>query len=124
MNLSGQVLVVEDEPAVRSLFCRVLEGLGCGVLHASDGPGALRAFRAAGPGVVVLDLHLPGLDGLSVAGEMLRLRPRTRIIVVTGDPDGELARRAMESGASDYLGKPVDLARLRESVAVNLLIAG
>ena len=87
MNLSGQVLVVEDEPAVRSLFCRVLEGLGCGVLHASDGPGALRAFRAAGPGVVVLDLHLPGLDGLSVAGEMLRLRGSGVPVVECQQPD-------------------------------------
>lgn len=117
------VLVVEDEAAVRGLLCRVLEGLGGEVLSASDGPAALRTFEKAEPGVVVLDLRLPGLNGLAVAEEMRRRRPGVRILIVTGDPDEALALRALDGGANDYLSKPLDLARLRESVRVNLLMA-
>jgi two-component system alkaline phosphatase synthesis response regulator PhoP len=116
MTLVKTVLVVDDEPRIVDLARDYLEHAGFGVLTASDGPSALRAARTRKPDVLVLDLGLPGMDGLDVARE-LRRDSSVPIVMLTARDD-ELDRiLGLEIGADDYVTKPFSprelVARIR-----------
>ncbi|MDQ1488595.1 MAG: hypothetical protein QOD57_2984 [Actinomycetota bacterium] len=99
------VLVVDDEPKIVDVVREYLEHAGFAVRTAGDGPAALERARALAPDLVVLDLGLPGLDGLDVARQ-LRRSSRVPVIILTARGD-ELDRIiGLELGADDYLVKP------------------
>lgn len=99
------VLVVDDEPKIAQLARDYLEHAGFAVLTAADGTSALHAARTRHPDLVVLDLGLPGLDGLDVI-RALRAAGSTPIVVVTAR-DTELDKLlGLELGADDYVTKP------------------
>ena len=99
------VLVVDDEPRIVRLVRDYLEHAGFSVLTASDGPGAVRTARTGHPDLVVLDLGLPGLDGLDVA-RSLRRDGETPIIMLTARSEESDKLVGLELGADDYLTKP------------------
>ena len=99
------ILVVDDEPGIVTVVRDYLEHGGFSVVTASDGPGALRLAAAHGPDLVVLDLGLPGLDGLDVIRE-LRRTSVVPIIVLTARGDESDRIVGLELGADDYLAKP------------------
>ena len=110
------VLVVDDEPRIVELARDYLEHAGFAVLTAVDGPSALKAARMRKPDILVLDLGLPGMDGLDVA-RTLRRESSVPIIMLTARDD-ELDRvLGLEIGADDYVTKPFSprelVARLR-----------
>jgi DNA-binding response OmpR family regulator len=99
------ILVVDDEPKIAQLARDYLEHAGFAVLTAADGASALHAARTRHPDLVVLDLGLPGLDGLDVI-RALRSAGSTPIVVVTAR-DTELDKLlGLELGADDYVTKP------------------
>ena len=99
------ILVVDDEPKIATLARDYLEHAGFAVLTASDGPSALTTIRQRRPDLVVLDLGLPGLDGLDVTRELRR--DSTIPIVMLTARDDELDKLlGLELGADDYLTKP------------------
>jgi DNA-binding response OmpR family regulator len=99
------ILVVDDEPKIAQLARDYLEHAGFAVLTAGDGTSALQAARTRHPDLVVLDLGLPGLDGLDVI-RALRAAGSTPIVVVTAR-DTELDKLlGLELGADDYVTKP------------------
>src|ERR1700752_4186066 len=99
------VLVVDDEPKIVQLARDYLEHAGFGVLTAGDGPSALHAARVRQPDLVVLDLGLPGVDGLEVL-RTLRASSQMPVVVLTAR-DTELDKLlGLELGADDYLTKP------------------
>jgi two-component system LytT family response regulator len=109
-----RVLIVDDEPPARERMRRMLgvhSDVEC-VGEAEDGVRALRAIEALGPDLVLLDIQMPELDGLSVAEALSDERPA--VIFVTAYDDRAL--RAFELAAVDYLLKPVVPARLREAL--------
>ncbi|MFE9629634.1 response regulator transcription factor [Streptomyces sp. NPDC006463] len=99
------VLVVEDDPTVAEVVSGYLARAGCTVEHAPDGPDALRRAAARWPDLVLLDLMLPGLDGLEVC-RRLRATAPVPVIMLTalGDEDDRIA--GLELGADDYVTKP------------------
>src|SRR6202521_4800801 len=99
------ILVVDDEPRIVQLVRDYLEHGGFTVLVASDGPSALRSARTGRPDLVVLDLGLPGLDGLDVA-RALRRDGEVPIIMLTARTDESDKLIGLELGADDYLTKP------------------
>ncbi len=99
------ILVVDDEPRIVQLVRDYLEHGGFGVLVATDGPTALRTARTARPDLVVLDLGLPGLDGLDVV-RALRREGEVPIIVLTARTEESDKLVGLELGADDYLTKP------------------
>src|SRR4029077_1348993 len=99
------ILVVDDEPRIVQLVRDYLEHGGFTVLTASDGPAALRTARTGRPDLVVLDLGLPGLDGLDVA-RSLRRDGEVPIIMLTARTDESDRIVGLELGADDYLTKP------------------
>jgi DNA-binding response OmpR family regulator len=99
------ILVVDDEPKIATLARDYLEHAGFAVLTASDGTSALATIRQRRPDLVVLDLGLPGLDGLDVTRELRR--DSTIPIVMLTARDDELDKLlGLELGADDYLTKP------------------
>lgn len=99
------ILVVDDEPRIVQLVRDYLEHGGFTVLTASDGPSALRTARSGRPDLVVLDLGLPGLDGLDVA-RSLRRDGVVPIIMLTARTEESDKLVGLELGADDYMTKP------------------
>src|SRR6202023_4108597 len=99
------ILVVDDEPRIVQLVRDYLEHGGFTVLVAADGQSALRSARTGRPDLVVLDLGLPGLDGLDVT-RALRRGGQVPIIMLTARTDESDKLVGLELGADDYLTKP------------------
>ena len=103
--MARTVLVVEDEPKILEVVRDYLVDAGFSVATAADGPAALDRARAVAPDLVVLDLGLPGLDGIDVARELHRRSP-VPIIMLTARGDEVDRVLGLELGADDYLVKP------------------
>jgi DNA-binding response OmpR family regulator len=104
--VSQRVLVVDDDPTVSDVVRRYLEHAGLHVTLAADGPSALRAFAADRPDLVVLDLMLPGIDGIEVCRQ-LRSRPDdVPVVMLTALGDEADRVLGLQLGADDYVTKP------------------
>jgi two-component system response regulator AtoC len=108
-EISAKVLVVDDDRTIRRNLVRLLESEGYQALEAANGDEALASIRAAGPDAVLLDLKMPGRDGLEVLGELGPALADLPVIVVTAFGGSAAAIEAMRRGAYDYLSKPFDL---------------
>jgi DNA-binding response OmpR family regulator len=112
------VLVVDDDAALLELISHWLRDAGYDVLTAESGPDAIRLAEHQPPDLVLLDILLPGMNGFEVCAEFLR-RPalaKVPIIMITGLRDRHNWVRALESGATDLLIKPIDEHTLRDHV--------
>jgi diguanylate cyclase (GGDEF)-like protein len=108
MTITGTVLVVEDDAGIRALYREVLRMRGHKTVEVERGDEALMEARACSPDVVVLDLGLPGLDGLGVLAQ-LKSDPELRtvpVIVSTAWDDTATVTQALDGGAHDYVRKP------------------
>jgi DNA-binding response OmpR family regulator len=106
-----RVLVVEDEEAILDFVEMGLRYEGFEVERAADGPSALTAYAARRPDLIVLDLNLPGLDGLEVCRE-IRRRGDVPIIMLTARGEVDERVEGLEAGADDYLPKPFKFKEL------------
>lgn len=106
-----RILVVDDEPAVVALLSRYFASQGFEVTTAEDGPGMRRVLAAQRIDLVLLDLGLPGEDGLSIT-RYLREQWRGPVVIVTGRDDAVDRIVGLELGADDYVIKPFDLREL------------
>ena len=106
-----RILVVDDESSIRDVLTRYLEREGYRVDVAADGPGALQATSQVSPDLIVLDLMLPGLDGLEVC-HRLRAQSMVPIIMLTARDEEADKVRGFTTGADDYITKPFSPAEL------------
>jgi two-component system response regulator TctD len=111
-----KLLLVEDNPAMQTTLQRTLERRGMQVVTCADGSRALERWQASLPDVVLLDLSLPGCDGLNVLARARELGLDTPVLVVTAR--GTVGDRVLglNTGADDYLAKPFDLDELEARV--------
>lgn len=107
-----EVLIVEDEPAVRFGMRRCLEGRGFGVAEASDCQAARSVFRQRRPDVAVVDYQLPDGDALELLPSLRAVCPDLPVIILTGYGSVDLAVQAMKGGATDFLTKPIEMESL------------
>jgi len=107
MNDKTRILIVDDDAVVRSSYLRSLEGLSCDVGTASNGEEALHTMARSPYDVVLLDMRMPGQDGLSVLRIIKQKWPESEVIIITGYPSVENAKEAVRLGAYDYVAKPV-----------------
>jgi two-component system response regulator MtrA len=103
--MRGRVLVVDDDTALAEMLGIVLRGEGFDPVFCADGTGALEAFRATRPDLVLLDLMLPGKDGIEVCRQ-IRSESGTPIVMLTAKGDTVDVVLGLESGADDYVVKP------------------
>ena len=110
--MKKRVLLVDDEPRVRASLKMVLEP-AYDILEAADAQQGIEAFKRESPSLVLLDVILPGTDGLSVLQTMRAEDPSIPVIMLTGTKSVKTAVDAMKLGAADYLSKPFDIEELR-----------
>ena len=103
--MNGRVLVVDDDPALAEMLGIILHNEGLEVTHVADGSLAVQAFRDSKPDVVLLDVMLPGIDGVEVC-RRIRAEALTPIIMLTARTDTVDVVLGLESGADDYVTKP------------------
>ena len=105
-----RLLIVDDSNMIRSRISRVVQGGGLPGVSlvglARNGAEALRIARATQPDVVTMDLTMPGMDGIQCITEMLRMLPRTSILVVSALTDKSTAIQALRLGARGFVAKP------------------
>lgn len=106
-NKKARILVVDDEEVVRLSHLRTLSSEHCKVEAVWNGSDALQAMGRQAYDLVLLDLRMPGMDGLSVLQAIKQNWPESEVIVITGYPEIESAKQAARLGAYDYLAKPV-----------------
>ena len=118
--MSATVLIAEDEPAARASLSALLADEGFHVLFAEDGNEALSRTLHEEPDAVLLDIRMPGLDGLSVMKRALAGGSESAFLVMTAFGDSATAIEAMKIGAFDHLAKPLDfnhvLAQLKRAI--------
>jgi two-component system response regulator MtrA len=103
--MRGRILVVDDDTALSEMIGIVLRGEGFEPFFCADGDGALAAFRASRPDLVLLDLMLPGKDGIEVCRQ-IRAESGVPIVMLTAKSDTIDIVLGLESGADDYVPKP------------------
>jgi two-component system response regulator FixJ len=115
---TGLVHVIDDEDSVRRSLDFLLRTEGYRVERWSDGASFLKQADASVHACVLLDIRMPGIDGLEVQERMPEAGLDFPVIVLTGHGDIDLAVRAMKAGASDFLVKPFDREKLLDSLAL------
>lgn len=118
--MKNKLLVIDDDAQVRQVMCRALEQAGHDVIEAADGHIAADWIEWERPSLVVLDLHMPKIDGMTALSEILDADPSLPVIIVTGDRDEKQAELALARGACDYITKPFEMSRLEAAVAAHL----
>jgi CheY-like chemotaxis protein len=113
------VLIADDIETSRELIRTVLETSGYDVTEASNGIEALRCAREIEPDLIILDLHMPGVDGFGVLAELRRdgKFDGTPIMALTASAMQGDRERALSAGFDSYVSKPIPLSVLREEVA-------
>jgi DNA-binding response OmpR family regulator len=119
----ARIMIVDDEPSVRKLVGKLLRSQGLEVVEARDGAEALALAGNSPVDLVLLDIDMPGMDGLETLRRLRRQSPQLMVIMVSGIDDEARALRAMDEGARDYVRKPFDLSHLRELVLRHLAFA-
>jgi two-component system, NtrC family, response regulator AtoC len=107
------ILIVDDEPTLVKNVSAFLARHGYETETAGSGEEALERLEAFSPDVVLLDFHLPGIDGLETLKRVRTARPEARVIMITGHSSVRVAVEAMKAGAYDYVAKPLVLGELK-----------
>lgn len=96
------VLIVEDNAGIRRLLRRTFIDIASAVWECSDGADALTAYANHRPGIVLMDIRMPRMDGLTATRQIRQFHPSARIVMVTDYEDEDLRNAASEAGASGY----------------------
>lgn len=111
-----RILIVDDEPDMRLAVRNVLKLRGYEISEAGDGPAALSMAREKRPDLVLLDMRLPGMDGIEVLDGLKKIDDSVPVVMITGYGHIQSAVDVMKLGASEYLQKPFENAQLVETV--------
>src|SRR5512144_1996121 len=112
----GSILVVDDEPRMAQLLAEYLSEHGYRVVVAHSGVEALTKLDLEKPSAVLLDVRMPGMDGVEVLRRIRSFDRQVGILMISANDDVELAKQTIEMGAFDYTIKPVDFAYLSRAV--------
>jgi len=121
--MAKQILVVDDEERIRKSLQGILKDEGYEVLEAKDGGQALKQIENECPDLVLLDIWMPGMDGMEVLEKMKGQMPSLPVIMISGHGNIELAVRAVKLGAYDFIEKPLSLEKVLLTVNNALLIS-
>jgi DNA-binding response OmpR family regulator len=119
----NKILVVDDEPEVRQLMEHFLTERGYEVRIAENGRLALATLDTFVPDVVLLDMHMPEMDGLETLRRLAVRSPSLPVIMITVNEDIETTARLLQFGAADYVPKPFNLEYLEQAINIQLSAA-
>jgi DNA-binding response OmpR family regulator len=115
-GVSPAVLVVDDEETLRSLLTRLLQREGFRPFSANDGEQAIRLFREQSPLVVVSDIRMPKMDGLTMLTEIRKIDRAAAVILMTGQGNEEILLSALRGGATNFFKKPFNNRELIDEI--------
>lgn len=119
--MSHKVLIVDDQYGIRVLLNEVLDREGFTILQAPNGPIALELVKEHKPDLILLDMKIPGMDGLEILRNIRKMEVDTKVIMMTAYGELDLIQEAMEMGALAHFTKPFDIDELRHAVQEQLL---
>lgn len=114
--MSDTVLVIDDQPGIRRLLIEVLKEEGYQVVTASNGYDGLQAAQVANPQLILMDMKMPGMDGIETLKELKKIGQGDRVIMMTAYGELDLVNQAKEIGAYDYITKPFDIIALCKTI--------
>jgi two-component system NtrC family sensor kinase len=112
----SKILVIDDEDSIRKLLNISLTYKGYEVVTAEDGEKGVEAFQRVRPTIVLTDIKMPGMDGIEVLRRVKEIDPEGEVIIITGHGDMDMAIRALQFDASDFITKPL----MDEALSVSL----
>ena len=115
-----RILVVDDELAIVDVLKTFLEQKGHIVYCAHDGEEAVALAKQERPHIILLDIYLPGMDGLEVLSAIRAFDEGVGIVMITAFREEDLAKQALEKGAFDYITKPFDFDYLERALETKL----
>ncbi len=115
----AKILIVDDDTEICDLLDIFLSGKGYQVLTITSGESALDGIRRQKPDIVLLDIKLPGLDGIKCLGKIKEIDPKIKVIIISAVNDPSYKQSAFSSGADDYIVKPLDLDYVETCVLIN-----
>lgn len=113
-----KVLVVDDQPELLEMMNVGLQLAGYQVATAADGPAALQAAARTTPDLVILDFHMPGLNGTCLCASLHQIANQAPILLISGMATADEVHASLQAGAQEYLRKPFELNQLLERVDV------
>lgn len=114
--MDRKILVIDDEQPTLNMFRLLLSAYGYEILTAANGAEGLETFARERPGVVLTDIKMPVMDGIEVLKRIKDIDPHAEVIVITGHGDMDLAIRALNLDATDFINKPVQRAALSQAL--------
>src|SRR4051794_35263225 len=112
----ARVLIADDSSFIRYGLKKLLAEEGFEVIEADGGTRAIQLYKLQRPDCVLLDITMPDLDGLSALREIRRIDPRARVAMVTGMGQQSIVMQAIQAGASDFIVKPFEPARVLAAI--------
>lgn len=117
----AKILIVDDAEFLRVRISKMLSGDGFEVIEAENGVKAVETFRAAKPDVVLMDITMPEMDGLTALKEIRAIDPKAQVVMLTALGQESVVLEAVKSGARDFVVKPFERERVLS--AINKLLA-
>lgn len=115
-----KVLVVDDQNGIRILLMEVFSSEGYTTFQAANGKMALEIVRSDSPDLVLLDMKIPGMDGLEILKHIKELNPDIKVIMMTAYGELDMIKEAMDLGALMHFTKPFDIDEMRAAVNMHL----
>lgn len=113
---SKKILVVDDQFGIRVLLKELLEQDGYSIYQAANGPGALQIVQDERPDLILLDMKIPGMDGLEILRHIRDIDPAVKVIMMTAYGELDLVREADELGVVAHFTKPFDIEVIRQVI--------
>jgi len=118
-----KILCVDDDPMILELMESQLTPRGYEVSTAPDGATGLELVKSATPDLVLLDIMMPGMDGLETLAGIMKINPQVGVIMITALADETIAKKAVELGAFDYIVKPINFDYLETAILVRFIMS-
>ncbi len=120
-TVTANILIVDDQYGIRILLNEVLKKEGYDTLQAASGPEAVKLAKEQNPDLVLLDMKIPGMDGIEILKQMKADNPNIRAIIMTAYGELDMIQEAKNIGAIMHVPKPFDIDDIRKTVKDHLI---
>ncbi len=119
-NSQATILVIDDQPGIRRLLTEVLQDEGYKVVTAQNGYEGIQVAQDINPHVILMDMKMPGMDGIEALKELKRKGQGDQVIMMTAYGELDMVNEAREAGMRDYITKPFDIMSLCQIIQASI----